>query len=163
MALVSAKYRTWELQMFQMLHCRRCAVPAGKKRKVGVPTKECLFTSFTRNSYLCDAVPPHIRGGYDGVSRQAWTPPPLSLSYIQPHKPVMSQRIDQGHLEMGWCRHRYFSAHSVWGAFSTAVGRNLYCRCTEDSRLEQGVTFRQFYHQSPARFETIYAQTVLDT
>ena len=134
MALVSAS-RTSELHALDLCYRQytgRCFVPLTKKRKVRAPAKECFFASFTGDSRLC--VVQCLRT-YEEVTTkfrntQAGAPSPLFLSYVQPHKPVTSQRIAhwiKDTLKEAGVDTNTFSAHSVRGASaSAAVGKGLH-------------------------------------
>jgi len=138
MALVSAS-RTSELHALDLRYRRYSAegvlfqlASLTKKRKVGAPAKECFFASFTGDSRLC--VVQCLRT-YEEVTTkfrntQAGAPSPLFLSYVQPHKPVTSQRIAhwiKDTLKEAGVDTNTFSAHSVRGASaSAAVGKGLH-------------------------------------
>ena len=124
MALISAN-RTSELHALDLRF--RSYTPDGvlfklasltKKRKVGAPLKDCFFASFPQDECLCVV---QCLCKYEETTRkyrdiQANKPAPLFLSYVEPHKPVSSQRIAhwiKDTLKKAGVDTNKFTAHSV--------------------------------------------------
>ena len=66
-----------------------------RRERLGPQQREHFFVSFTRDSHLCVVQYLHT---YEEVTMKFWdtqakAPSPLFTSYVQPHKPVTSQRI----------------------------------------------------------------------
>ena len=99
---------------------------------------------------------------------QANKPAPLFLSYVEPHKPVSSQRIAhwiKDTLKKAGVDTNKFTAHSVRGAStSAAVGRGLHISdVLKTADWSKESTFRRFYYRPSTTPEMVYAQKVLST
>ena len=132
MALVSAN-RTSELQALDLRF--RVYTPGGvrfklasltKKRKAGAPVRERFYASFTKDNCLCVV---QCLKEYEEVTKshrqiRPDVPAPLFLSYIQPYRPVSSQRIAhwiKDFLKRAGVDTSTFKAHSVRGASASAA------------------------------------------
>ena len=176
MALVSAN-RTSELQALDLRF--RSYTPEGvlfklasliKKRRVGAPLKDCFFAAHPQDSRLCVV---HCLHKYEEATQnyrniQANKPAPLFLSYVEPHKPVTSQRIAhwiKDTLKKAGVDTNKFTAHSVRGASaSAAVGKGLHVSdVLKMADWSRESTFRHFYYRLSTTTETEYAQRVLSS
>ena len=97
-----------------------------KKRQTGVPLKEISFASFSANDKLCVV---QCLKQYEAMTSQfrSVTPhraAPLFLSYVKPHKPVITQRLAhwiKDLLKEAGVNTEVFKAHSVRGATTSAA------------------------------------------
>lgn len=163
MALVSAN-RTSELQALDLSF--RVYTPEGvwfklasltKKRKAGAPVRECFYASFAKDNCLCvvqclkaygEATKNHRRIRPD-------IPTPLFLSYIQPHKPVTSQRIAH------WIKDSLKRAGMDTSAAASGGLHITDVLKAADWSWES--TFKQFYYRPVATTEKEFAHNVLST
>ena len=176
MALVSAN-RTSELQALDLRF--RVYTPEGvrfklasltKKRKAGAPVRECFYASFTKDTCLCVV---QCLKAYEEATKshrhmRPDIPAPLFLSYIQPHKPVTSQRIAhwiKDSLKRAGVDTSTFKAHSVRGASASAAasGGLHITDVLKTADWSRESTFKQFYYRPVATAEKEFAHKVLST
>ena len=176
MALVSAN-RTSELQALDLRF--RVYTPEGvrfklasltKKRKAGAPVRECFYVSFTKDTCLCvvQCLKAYEEATKNHRHMRPDIPAPLFLSYIQPHKPVTSQRIAhwiKDSIKRAGVDTSTFKAHSVRGASASAAasGGLHITDVLKTADWSRESTFKQFYYRPVATAEKEFAHKVLNT
>ena len=172
MALVTAS-RTSELHALDLWY--RVFKPEGvlfklasltKKRQVGASPKECFFGAFSEDKHLCvvECLREYERRTLVFRQQDGGSPTQLFLSYVKPHKPVTSQRIAhwiKDMLKLAGVDTNVFSAHSVWGASSSAAlskGVHIADILTM-ANWSRDSTFKRFYYRSSR--DDQYAQRLL--
>ena len=142
--------------------------PWARRGRWEAPPKQLMFGAFPSDSRLC--VMKCLRQ-YEMDTRtyrknDPASPQPLFLLYVEPHKPVTSQRLANWLKEIlgkAGIDTTVFKAHSVRGASSTAAAeKGVHIEdILHTADWSTNSTFRKFYYH-PTQTSN-YAQTLLQT